>query len=336
MFRPMRTFLLSALAVLVFLPTTLWAALALRYQVPGPLPVRIAAAVAGAAFGLGMLWLALAGRPAWGVGLYVVGFGLLLAWWHNIAPSNDRVWADDVAQMTTGQVDGHQVTLRNVRNFDWRSPTDYTPRWETRSYDLAKLASVDLILSYWTIEAIAHTLVSFGFEDGRQLVFSVEIRKERHEKFSSIGGFFKEFETSVVAADERDIVRVRTNIRGEDDYLYRVSMPREAMMSLFLAYVDEANKLVSTPRFYHTITANCTTIVYHMMTRIIPGLPMDYRLVLAGYLPGYIYDVRGLDTTHPLAELKRLGRITQRARDAGDDEDFAAAIRRGVPGIPQP
>jgi len=100
--------------------------------------------------------------------------------------------------------------------------------------------------------------------------------------------------------------------------------------------VDEANKLVSTPRFYHTITANCTTIVYHMMTRIIPGLPMDYRLVLAGYLPGYIYDVRGLDTSHPLAELKRLGRITQRALDAGDDPDFPAAIRRGVPGIPQP
>lgn len=331
----MRTFLLSALAILVFLPTTLWAAYALRYQMPGPLPVKVAAAVAGAVFGLGMLWLTLSGRPILGVGLYAAGFCLLLAWWHAIAPSNDRIWADDVAQMTSGRVEGHVVTLHNVRNFDWRGETDYTPRWETRSYDLTRLASVDLILSYWTIEAIAHTLVSFGFDDGRQLVFSVEIRKERHEKFSSIGGFFKEFETSVVAADERDIVRVRTNIRGEDDYLYRVSMPREAMMSLFLAYVDEANKLVSTPRFYHTITANCTTIVYHMMTRIIPGLPMDYRLILAGYLPGYIHDVGGFGKTHTLDQLKRGGRITERARHADGDPDFSAAIRRGVPGIPE-
>jgi len=331
----MRTFLLSALAILVFLPTTLWAAYALRYQMPGPLPVKVAAAVAGAVFGLGMLWLTLSGRPILGVGLYAAGFCLLLAWWHAIAPSNDRIWADDVAQMTSGRVEGHVVTLHNVRNFDWRGETDYTPRWETRSYDLTRLASVDLILSYWTIEAIAHTLVSFGFDDGRQLVFSVEIRKERHEKFSSIGGFFKEFETSVVAADERDIVRVRTNIRGEDDYLYRVSMPREAMMSLFLAYVDEANKLVSTPRFYHTITANCTTIVYHMMTRIIPGLPMDYRLILAGYLPGYIHDVGGFGKIHTLDQLKRGGRITERARHADGDPDFSAAIRRGVPGIPE-
>ncbi|VCU71220.1 hypothetical protein PIGHUM_03301 [Pigmentiphaga humi] len=331
----LRTYLPIALAVLAIVPTTLWSAFALRYQAPGPAAAKTAAALLAALFGLAMLWLALRGRPGWALAAHAAAFCLLLVWWHGIPPSNTRDWADDVARMTTGRVEGSVVTLEQVRNFDWRSGTDYTPRWETRSYDLDRLASVDLFLSYWTIQPIAHTLVSFGYDDGRQLVFSVEIRKERHEAFSSIGGFFKEFETSVVAADERDIVRVRTNARGEDVYLYRVAMPRAAMRSLFLQYIEEANRLVAQPRFYHTITANCTTIVYHMVKRIIPRLPLDYRLILAGYLPGYIYDIGGLDTSHTLDELRERGRITERARAAGDAADFSRQIRRGVPGIPQ-
>ncbi len=126
--------------------------------------------------------------------------------------------------MTNGTIDGNRVTLRNVRNFAWRTPTEYIARWETRCYDLERLVSVDMIMSYWSRRTIAHMLVSFGFEDGEHVAFSVEIRRERHESYSEIGGFFKEFELSVIAADERDVVRVRTNVRGEDAYLYRVRM----------------------------------------------------------------------------------------------------------------
>jgi hypothetical protein len=155
-------------------------------------------------------------------------------------------------------------------------------------YDLDRLASVDLIVSYWTIRAIAHVLISFGFDDGDQVVFSVEIRREKDEEFSVIGGFFKEFELSVLAADERDVIRLRTNVRGEEDYLYRLRMPVAAMRSLFLAYVEQANRLVRTPRFYNTITVNCTTLVHQMMNHIVGNLPLDYRLLFSGYLPGYV------------------------------------------------
>lgn len=130
---------------------------------------------------------------------------------------------------------------------------------------------------------IAHTLVSFGFADGRQLVFSLEIRKERGESFSALGGFFRKFEMTTVAA-ETDIVRVRSNVRGEDVYLYRLKgMTREQLKGLFVSCTGEARKLDAAPAFYNTLTSNCTTIVYELAKQIAPGLPLDYRLLASGY-----------------------------------------------------
>ena len=195
------------------------------------------------------------------------------------------------------------------------------------------LESVDMIMSYWRGAAIAHMLVSFGFDDASHVVFSVEIRRKKGEAFSEIGGFFKQFELSIIAADENDIIRVRTNVRGEDDYLYRLRLSRANMRSLFIAYVQHANSLVKVPRFYNTVTVNCTTLVYHMMKRIVGHLPFDYRIVFTGYLPEYVYQVGGLDQRYPLAELRERGRITDRAKQASN-ADFSNEIRRTIPPLP--
>jgi hypothetical protein len=103
----------------------------------------------------------------------------LLFWRQQQQPTNAADWADDVAQMTTGAVDGNQVTLHNVRDFEWRSDSDYTQRWTTRSYDLNHLISVDMIMSYWAGPAIAHMIVSFGFDNGDQVAFSMEVCRRR-------------------------------------------------------------------------------------------------------------------------------------------------------------
>jgi Domain of unknown function (DUF4105) len=314
----------------------LWGAAALWYQIPGGRLLKSLCAALWAIFSLAMLIALWQGRITLGILGFAAAFCALLLWWQRITPSNDRAWADDVARMTAGTVAGDRVTLHNVRNFDWRSDTDYTQRWETRSYDLDRLNSVDMVLSYWSTPAIAHVLISFGFAAGSHVVFSVEIRREKTESFSEIGGFFKEFELSVIACDERDVIRVRTNVRGEDDYLYRVRMPLADMRSLFLAYVDQANGLVHTPRFYNTITVNCTTLVYHMMKRIVGRLPLDYRLLLSGYLPEYVYKVGGLDTRYSLQELRSFGRITERAKKSDRSETFSADIRQGVPPVEPP
>src|ERR1700688_3668237 len=324
-------FAATLLATLVVGSSAIWGAFALWYQAPGGQARKILSVFLWAGFSLGLMIALWHGRTAGGLLAFAVAFSGLLIWWQRIAPSNDRIWADDVAQMTTGTVDGNRVTLRNVRNFDWRSNTDYTQRWETRQYDLDRVNSVDMIMSYWTGPAIAHMLISFGFDDGEHVVFSVEIRRERIESFSEIGGLFKEFELSVIATDERDVIRLRTNVRGEDAYLYRFRIPVSAMRSLFLGYTDEANALIGTPRFYNTVTVNCTTLVYHMMNRIVGHLPLSWQLLVSGYLPEYVYRVGGLDQRHPLEELRALGRITDRARKAHRAGTFSTDIRQGIP-----
>jgi len=324
----------TVLASLLIAFPALWGGFALWYQIPGGQILKDSTVVLWGAFSLAMLIAVWQGRVMVGVIAFAAAFGGLLLWWTQLTPTNDQDWADDVARIAAGTVDGTRVTLRNVRNFDWRSQTDYTQRWETRSYDLDGLRTVDMIMSYWSGPAIAHMLISFGFADGEHVVFSVEIRRRKTQAFSEIGGFFKEFELSIIAADERDVVRVRTNVRGEDDYLYRLQLPREAMRKLFLGYIGEANSLVDSPRFYNTITVNCTTLVYRLMTRIVGHLPLDYRLLFSGYLPEYVYRIGGLDRRHSLAELRAHGRITERAKQSDRSESFSADIRRGLTADP--
>ena len=266
----------------------------------------------------------------------------LWVWWQTIKPLAEREWAADVAhliQVERSPDNPNAVTLNNVRNFVWRSDTDFTPSWETRSYDLSQLDSVDVALSYWMGPAIAHTLVSFGFTDGQHVVFSIEIRKEKHEQFDALAGFFKQYEMALVAADERDILAVRTNVRGEQVHLYRINMPQQAMRDLFMAYAQQASQLAFAPRFYNTLTANCTTIVWQLARRIGQTLPTDWRLLASGYLPEYLRDVGALQSMHTLEWLRNQGDITQRAQNweppLGADEKAASAsfsshIRQGM------
>jgi hypothetical protein len=319
--------MLYVLIVLMFVLFGGWGALALWYQFPGGSALR---GIVSTLWTLGVaaaLMLSLSRRSGLPIGLFALAFLLLLAWWSTIKPSNHRDWADDVARPLTGSVDGDRVTLYNVRNFNWRSDTDYDAHWETRSYDLDHLASADLILSSWGMPGIVHALLSFGFDDGSHVVFSVEIRRQRQQSFSSLGGFFKEFERTIVAADEKDVIRVRTNVRGETDHLYRLQMSQPAMHSLFLAYVQEADELAAKPAYYNTVTSNCVTIVYDMAKRIDPGLPYHYSLLLTAYLPEYLYQVGALDKRYPLEVLEERGDITARARAAGPGDDFSKLIR---------
>jgi Domain of unknown function (DUF4105) len=260
-----------------------------------------------------------------------VWFALFLAWWATISPMPNRTWAADVARNVTAKIDGDRVMVSNVRNFAWRGEADFDERWEQRTYDLSQVEYVDLIMSYWMGEAIAHTIVSFGFENGDRLAFSIETRKETNEGYSSIAGLFKQYELVIIAADERDVVRLRSNVRGEDVRLYRLRMAPANAQQLLREYLDEANDLASTPRFYNTLTSNCTTLVFEIVREIHPLLPFDARILLAGYLPNYVYALGATDTSMPFEQLRKLSRIHDKAARADADSDFSAKIREGIP-----
>lgn len=300
---------------------TAWTVTALSYQAPEGWRGAAMAASGAAAFALAALALhrqALAWAGAAALAL-VVGL-----WWGSIHPSDSRDWAPEVAHTVTGAVEGNQVVLHNVRNFDWRSETDFTPRWETRAYRLDELRSVDLFSSVWGNPAIAHTLIGFGFASGERVVFSVEIRRERAEAFSEVGGFFKQFELALIAADENDIVRLRTDARGETVSLYPLTVTPEQARGLFLSYVALANRLAAEPAFYQTATSNCTTVIYDLARLVEPGVPFDWRILLSGHLPDYLYDHGLIARDRPLAEVRRAAVI---ASQRGVAAPYSAAIR---------
>ena len=315
---------------------SLWVAGLLFYQVPLRPLLAGAAAVVWLVIAVGMAVAVGRGRAGRRVAAaFSLGFLAAAVAWVSLEPRQDRKWADDVSQrLQVVSFDGRHVVLDNVRDFTWRTEQDYDARWVRRQYDLDQLRSADLVLSYWMGPAIAHTLVSFGFDDGRHLVFSVEIRKEQGESFSALGGFFRKFEMTLVAAEESDIIRTRTNARGEDVYLYRLSaLDRPRLRALFSGYLQQARALDAAPAFYNTLTSNCTTIVFDLARQIEPGLPMDYRLLLSGYLDGYAHDQHALVPGVPLQTLKARGRITARALQPQAAQDYSRWVRRGIPGM---
>ena len=318
-------------AILVIAPVGLWSALALWFRLPAPEAVRALAAAIAAAAAL-VTMIALFTRIRWrALGGFALAFACVLVWWSTILPPADGDWAPDVARQTTGAVKGDILTLSDVRDFDWRSDDDFTQRWETRSYDLSKLDSLDLILSYWAGPKIAHLIMSFGFSDGRVLAWSIEVRREKDGAYSPVADAFKSHTLVYLATTERDSVRLRANVRNEDVRLYRLRASPEAIRTLLIGYVDEANALKRQPAWYNSITTNCSTAVSGMIRRLGGTLPLDWRLIVNGFLPGYLYDHGAVTTSIPLHELMQRARINERARAADQSPDFSRLIRIGIP-----
>jgi hypothetical protein len=262
--------------------------------------------------------------------IYVVLFAAVLGWWLNIEASNDRIWQVELAELPYATIEGDIVTMHNIRNFNYRSETDFTPAYYTKSFDLSKLDSIDFFSVYWMGPAIAHTIVSFGFGGQDYLAVSIEARKEQGEGYSTIKGFFRQYEQIHIVADERDVIRLRTNYRKnppEDVYRYRLLVSSEQIRQFFLEYVKTINEEKDRPSFYNTLTANCTNVIWKHAHVFPERIPFSWKLLASGYAAEYLYEMGRLDTSLPFAELTGQGYINPVAQALGDATDFSQRIR---------
>ncbi|MGZ8218337.1 Lnb N-terminal periplasmic domain-containing protein [Methylomagnum sp.] len=334
MTRRIGTAVALVLAGLAMTGATGWGTLVLYYLAPGPAGLRMAAAGFFAAIGLaalGTLCVRRTRRLA-GIGFAAALVPVLLVW-GSATPSNDRDWQPEVAVLPYATLDGDRVTVHNIRNFDYRTETDFTPAYYDRTFDLKRLDRVDLLASYWMGPAIAHMFVSFGFGEDH-LAISIEVRKDRTRPYATLPGLFRQYELVYVVADERDVIRVRTNYRKdppEEVYLFRLVGPIENGRRVFLDYMRDINELREHPRFYNTLTTNCTTMIL-THAAVNPGhLAYSWKVLLSGYTPEYAYEQGRLNQSLSFEELRERSHINAVARAADQAPDFSRRIRADLP-----
>ncbi len=305
-----------------------WAFGAVWFDAPFGNSNKILAGLLAMASAIALLFV----KPFWRkLGIFGVLFAGVFIWWLTLTPTNDSDWQPDVAQKAWADIQGDEVTLHNVRNCDYRTETDYTPHWETRTVRISQITGIDLAVDYWGSPWIAHPIASFQFADAPPLCFSIETRKKLGQTYSTIGGLYRQFELIYIVADERDVIRLRTNYRNEDIYLYRTTISPAHARERFLEYIHSLNALRNKPRWYNAVTTNCTTSI---RTQHPPNerMPWDWRILVNGKGDELLYERHLIATGGlPFSELKQRSWINKLARAADQDPDFSRLIRANLP-----
>ncbi len=245
-----------------------------------------------------------------------------------IKPSNERVWSADQAILPAAEFNGPLVTVRNIRNFRYETADRYTPAYYDKTFDLRQLDSAWFIVEPFGKGHVAHTFVSFGFGPSDFVAISVEIRKEKGEEFSALKGLLRQYEIMYVVGDERDLIKLRTNYRKDEVYLYPMRTSRERMREMFVEMLRRANALRQSPEFYNTLTNTCTTnLVRHVNTIAPDRIPFHPAVIFPGYSDRLAYKLGLIETDLPLAEMRKRFRVNALAEKYADDPEFSKRIR---------
>lgn len=316
---------------LLIIGMTAWAAAAIYFLNLPARFLRIAASILFLCIVIVLFWRIRPFRRA--AICFLILFVMVLFGWLLIPASNNRHWQPEVAVLCHADIDGDDITVYNIRNFDYRSKEDFTPRYYDKTFSLSQLQTVDLYLVSWGPTLIAHTMMSFGFGEQGYICISIETRKEEGESYSAVKGFFKQYELIYIVADERDLVRLRTNYRNEDVYLYRLKSDPYVIQEVFLDYFKQVNRLVEKPQWYNALTHNCTTTIRGHTRPYTKNRPFDWRMLANGYLDQMLYERKVVDTSISFEELKKQVHINDKAVTLDANQNFSRCIRDGLPGM---
>jgi hypothetical protein len=319
-------FMLSALAWIAAVFCAAWAVGALYFDFPK------AGAFAAILFVIALLAIVIFVRgKLLKIAIIFGAFAVVVSWWLTLKPSNDGPWQPDVAQTAWADINGDEVTVHNVRNCDYRTEMDFTPRWETRAVRLSQITGMDVAINYWGSPWISHPIVSFQFTDALPLCFSIETRKTIGETYSALRGFYRQYTLIYVVADERDVIRLRSNYRHEDVYLYHTLASPAQARERFREYIKTVNTLHENPHWYNAVTSNCTTSI-RTQRAVKLRTPWDWRILFNGKADEMLYQHHAIATGGlPFSELKQRSLINKRASAADQDPDFSRLIREGLP-----
>lgn len=258
----------------------------------------------------------------------LIAYFVVLVHFISIKPATGGVYPDNLV-MPHAEVNGSLVTMHDVRNCNYRSKNDFDVHYETRTYDINKLKTLDVFVNYWGREPLVHTFLSFGFEGDEYVAVSMEIRPEKGESYGDFAGPFKQYEIIYIWADERDVVALRSNYRREDVYLYRTNLDHEEVSKLFLNMVKRTNSLYKSPKFYNTVNDNCS--IANELRWASGKVSFSGKRKLIGTEDEIIYHEGWLDADTSFGELRKTSLINDRAKAAEKDKDFSEKIRTHLP-----
>ena len=247
----------------------------------------------------------------------------------SFSTSNDRDWVTEQAQLPSAIFEDDVVHVKNIRRNTYGGAGNFDVSYYDADFDLNKLESLWFIVSPFSDwKGAAHTFLSFGFEDGRHLAISVEVRKEQGEKYSLLKGLLRQFELIYVVGDEEDLIRLRTEVYEDDVYLYNVQVPKKHIRKLLVDMLQRANSLGENPEFYNTIANTCTTnIVSHINTIAPKSVGWNPKILMPGYTDRLAYDLGLIDTSLPFDDVREKFLINKKAKQFTGEEDFSRLIR---------
>lgn len=315
----------AAMAV-VFVPTVAWASLVVHYCLPLPASLATFFAILLPCLMAVALWRSPRPRTALIVGLAIFALGLVV--FYSRLPSHERDWVPEVSVLPWAEIDGDRVVLHGIRASRYRSEKDFDLVHRSEEFEVSRMTDVDLYQVFWGSPMIAHTMFSFGFDDGRRVCLSVETRREQGEEYDAIKGFFRQFEVIYLWADETDVVRLRTDHRGEEVYRYRLTFPIEKLRAVFLEYLRMTNDLREQPQWYNALVDNCTTtLIGHGRPVVNPDAAIDWRWLANGHLHEVMYERGSIDTSVPLEQLRREAYVNGRVPPEVEGVEYSRRLR---------
>src|SRR5690606_32481067 len=223
-----------------------------------------------------------------------------------LSPQTNRAWSEDQSVMPTATFNGDEVTISNVRNFQYDKNGSVTKDFYDKSYNLSEISFLDLSLSTLPVIGGAHPILLFGFENGDRVAISIEARREEGETYSAFKGILPMYETIFVIADEQDAIGRRLIERDTATILYPLNVSKEFAQKLFISLLERANSLTTNPEFYNTLTHNCVNNLVREANTLHPGAFPAFHIgtVFPKYADTLLYKQGYIETDLSLEEAR--------------------------------